>query len=660
MKTFEHTPLKEPEHGSYEIRVLTLYKGDFGDQIHVKLTKQVFMEGSNSEALSPLERWEALSYTWGEESQPRCDMFVDSDNETTTLEVRENLHTALQQLRDTDVDRRLWIDAICMDQSDTEQSKMEKAWQIPIMHDIYRAAASTIIWLGDAHEDSDIAMNFLKDLGRAFVFDPVTYQPLVHDGAAERAIHVHADWANFSWDSPEHMSICALFSRVQYLAVRGLDVRSPTHAADLARLTLVLSVCQQEYTSIFNIMDQIRAGQCAKPQDKIYGCLGMIKIASGSQFASMIPTNYPHELELFQTFFLRYLERFNTTRLLRDAGLCQRSALNGPSWVPDWLEDFAKLDLSLEFVVSHGMRAEAEYMGAGVLHVKGCFAAEIIKVECLRLVSDLSSDNFNEAYAELSRLMRASLNVENAGQMQGFVRALCCPLNALRVPIEHLDHKGRDIFELAKAAMHPERFQHGLSGRLKDSKSLNDFQSCIRFFMQHRLPFVFTEDGKVGIGADGTQPGDLVVALLGSTNLSLLRPAERASASSQQYHQLVGFCFMHGYNWGEALLGPLPEGITVVPRLNPERGVYNPHYFEASTGEASFWDPRIDWEKLTPRPDEPAWTVNAPAGEPRRKVPDSAYFKSQHNARLFDIYLQFCVQLLGQNHKAAAGYMRRY
>ncbi|PPJ57767.1 hypothetical protein CBER1_00236 [Cercospora berteroae] len=676
MKRFRHTPLKQPAYGSYQIRVLTLFKGHHGDQIHIELKKQTFTEGSKSDDIAPLERWEALSYTWGDENQPHRDILVVSESEITTLEIRENLHAALQQLRYTDTDRRLWIDAICMDQSDTQQSKMEKAWQIPIMHDIYHAAASTTIWLGEAYEDSGLAINFLKDLGCSFVFDPITYEARVHESAPKHVTQLHADWHNFAWHSPQHRSICALFAgnwfgrvwirqeafaasesssvmcgsssiqltdfrnAVQYLAVRGLDVRSPTHADDLTRLGLVLSVLQQAYASIFNIMDRIRAGECARPQDKIYGCLGMIKIASGPRFTSTIPTNYPHELDLFQTFFLRYLEQFNTTRLLRDAGLCQRSDLGGPSWVPDWLKDFAKLDLSLECAASHGMRGEAEFMGFDILRVKGCFADEIDKVECLRHVTDLSSDSFNEAYAELSRLMRKHLVVEDEDQMQGFVRALTCPLNALREPLERLDGKRRDIYELAKAAMHPERFQHGLSSRLKEPGSLNDFQSCIRFFMQYQLPFVFTGNGRVGIGADGTQSGDLVVALLGNTNLSLLRPSERDLASHRQHHQLVGFCYMHGYNWGEALLGPLPEGVTVVPRLNQERGVYNPHYFDPSTGQANFWDPRLDWEILTPRPDEPAWTINAPAGEPRRKVPDSEYFLSQHNARLVDIYLQ--------------------
>ncbi|GIZ38273.1 hypothetical protein CKM354_000169400 [Cercospora kikuchii] len=676
MKTLEHTPLKEPAQGLYEIRVLTLWKGHCGDQIHIELTKQTFTEGSKPEDISPGQRWEALSYTWGDESQPHHEIFVYTDNEVASLEIRANLHVALQQLRDANVDRRLWIDAICMDQSDTQQSRMEKAWQIPIMHDIYHAAASTIIWLGEAYEDSDLAIEFLKDLGRSFIFDPITYEARVHENAPKHVIQLHADWPNFAWNSPEHKAICALFARnwfgrvwtrqeafaasdsssvlcgsssiqladfrnaVQYLAVRGLDVRSRTHAADLARLTLVLAVVQQAYATIFTIVDLVRAGECFRPQDKIYGCLGMIKIACGPRFVSTVPTNYPHELELFQTFFLRYLEQFGTIRLLRDAGLCQRSDLGGPSWVPDWLKDFAKLDLSLECAASHGMRAEAEFMGSGILRVKGCFADEINEVECLRLVKDLSSDNFNEAYAELSRLMRRHLDAENVDQMHGFVRALTCPLNALRVPIERLDGKRRDIYELAKAAMHPERFQHDLSSRLREPGSLNDFQSCIRFFMQCQLPFVFTEKGKAGIGADGTQPGDLVVALLGSTNLSLLRPTERDAASHQQHHQLVGFCSMHGYNWGETLLGPLPEGVTVVPRLNQERGVYNPHYFDASTGQASFWDPRIDWEILTPRPDEPAWTINAPPGEPRRKVPNSEYFLSQHTAKLVDIYLE--------------------
>lgn len=88
------------------------------------------------------EPYEALSYCWGPPTPERT-IFVNGG----TFLVRANLYTALLHLRDGDggQPRTMWIDAICINQSD----KFEKKVCIPQMRGIYQLCWRTIIWLGE-------------------------------------------------------------------------------------------------------------------------------------------------------------------------------------------------------------------------------------------------------------------------------------------------------------------------------------------------------------------------------------------------------------------------------------------------------------------------------------------------------------------------------
>jgi hypothetical protein len=57
-----------------------------------------------------------------------------------------NLWTALRRLRLNDRSRLLWVDAVCINQSDDD----EKSSQVRMMGDIYRGAARVLRWLGRA------------------------------------------------------------------------------------------------------------------------------------------------------------------------------------------------------------------------------------------------------------------------------------------------------------------------------------------------------------------------------------------------------------------------------------------------------------------------------------------------------------------------------
>ena len=71
-----------------------------------------------------------------------------------------NLYAALKQLHRPTSTRKLWIDAICIDQV-RDEGKAEKNTQIPLLSRIYHQAASIIVWLGATGYDSNKTLNII-------------------------------------------------------------------------------------------------------------------------------------------------------------------------------------------------------------------------------------------------------------------------------------------------------------------------------------------------------------------------------------------------------------------------------------------------------------------------------------------------------------------
>jgi hypothetical protein len=100
--------------------------------------------------------YEALSYTWGEPDDFGFKVWLNG----VLVPVRQNLLCAIRVLRAEDR-RRLWIDALSIDQEDHR----EKGHQVQLMGAIYRQAARVLSWLGtpDKNElrnkELDVAKN---------------------------------------------------------------------------------------------------------------------------------------------------------------------------------------------------------------------------------------------------------------------------------------------------------------------------------------------------------------------------------------------------------------------------------------------------------------------------------------------------------------------
>jgi hypothetical protein len=87
-----------------------------------------------------LPKYIALSYTWGAST----DVFPFECN-GHNLPVRENLLLALSHLKDV-VDMPIWIDAMCINQSD----EVEKMSQIQMMTEIYKGAEKVLVSGGES------------------------------------------------------------------------------------------------------------------------------------------------------------------------------------------------------------------------------------------------------------------------------------------------------------------------------------------------------------------------------------------------------------------------------------------------------------------------------------------------------------------------------
>lgn len=117
------------------------------------------------------EKYFALSYTWGELSEQR---WIRLNGKP--FHVQPNLMQALKAIRKCDEPLVLWIDRICIDQSET----LEKNHQVSMMGSIYKNASAVLAWLGPAADESDLVFDYFDNQGlktEPIINNPESQQP---------------------------------------------------------------------------------------------------------------------------------------------------------------------------------------------------------------------------------------------------------------------------------------------------------------------------------------------------------------------------------------------------------------------------------------------------------------------------------------------------
>jgi hypothetical protein len=139
-KVYEYTPLSP---NSEEIRLVYILPGPWSApvmcELHVLSTDTL-----SSSTLAP--SFQTLSYVWG---NPHITRPIQVDG--CVFEVTTNLYAALRRLRQKNEVKRMWIDALCINQRDND----ERTRQVMMMGRTYTRCSEVIIWLGDSVDGSE-------------------------------------------------------------------------------------------------------------------------------------------------------------------------------------------------------------------------------------------------------------------------------------------------------------------------------------------------------------------------------------------------------------------------------------------------------------------------------------------------------------------------
>ncbi|KAF1813456.1 HET-domain-containing protein, partial [Eremomyces bilateralis CBS 781.70] len=229
----------------------------------------------------PSHPYEALSYVWGSEDKPQT---IIIDNQS--LDVTQNLYTALLHLRDHGCSRIIWIDAICIDQANDK----EKEDQIPLMAEIYAKAHRVVVWLGEAENDSDRALEAIRLTGETTArisnteLDQTAFLQLLQRPWFRRI------WVLQEMAAARHiLIICGSIEIDGHAFCSGLDVLgagfkfSTSQVAFLIRGAIFRSrnmsrkqgILSLDICSLGELIDMYHSHQATKRHDKVYALLGM-------------------------------------------------------------------------------------------------------------------------------------------------------------------------------------------------------------------------------------------------------------------------------------------------------------------------------------------------------------------------------------------------
>ena len=394
-----------------EIRLARVLPGKANDPIEIQLVQNVRVQSPSEhemrpdkflcEAIQQLEQEKPPSLqsmlSLGKNQIPSGTAYLalsyaaGDANDTTPIKVEghnfivfQTMSTAIKQFRNAapkSTTIQMWIDQICIDQSNLE----ERGHQVAMMADIYRGAEETWIWLGSSEELSGrdkvlgpffrkVARNFVENMKNLPDFG--THIPSIQDyaeineelsrkGSKERTglkQFSESRWWSRCWVYQEatlaqsatfffgDLAIQRELLCLVYMGLSGTAVgnvlqtpvgeswgRWPSISGMIRRLhffNVYISVLKDGMMDLPTALTLSRESNCSDTRDKVYGMLGLVRLNYG------IVPNYAVSNSVANVFTeatKKIIERHGTLNILARAFRHPRdSAITLPSWVPDF------------------------------------------------------------------------------------------------------------------------------------------------------------------------------------------------------------------------------------------------------------------------------------------------------------------------------------
>jgi len=469
--------------------------------------------------------YEALSYTWGHGKNLQTayvySSFAEAQGNTVssaTMELRDNLACALKHLRYLDKKRRLWVDALCINQSDD----IEREFQVSRMDRVYISAVRVIVWLGPGSESTQLAVSTLSHLGRQIEVsrwgsmpspgcaEPSWYHTgsvLPYNDQAWRAIYefINVSWFERLWVIQEiqlansnSVVLCGAHEISWRLLRRSLLCLSmkraiiPENIMQCILKSLSLTLPSREQT-LQTSLYQSRFALCSKPVDKIYGILGI----SPPRFVrQLVPDYRAYYGEAYKTAFLEHAKIVCRFELFGWCSLSQ-PVMKMPTWVPNFSKVCAPFPLQNRGIcyASGFSRCHYSYKPGKVLNVLG------LRIATVAAVSQSAIESFTDLF-NIFNFIQVEENKNNryvTGQplLDAIASTLSCCFLSERFP--SMGTSVLSLEELKNAIMtHP--------GSVIKDKVVEQKLKSLMLHVQGRRLFT-TKEGLMGLCQDCTLPG---------------------------------------------------------------------------------------------------------------------------------------------------------
>ncbi|KAJ8127991.1 hypothetical protein O1611_g5645 [Lasiodiplodia mahajangana] len=302
------------------------------------------------------EGFQALSYTWGE---PNFTERLIVDN-TAFLCITPNLRDALRRFRRPFSPRRLWVDAVCINQQDEE----EKRKQIPFMDVIYRGASTVLVWLGN-YPTQATCLASIKAYPRLLGKERTPGSRVGRQEHSELLMSiaslVELPWFSRRWIvqeavlNPDVLLCCCdeELSWVRLANCLGMISNPPPDMKSLHTLLSMAGLWKRWVFDggvggnggIFDLLEAFDHFQCFDPRDRLFALGGLATdISMGSRPSPgllPLPVDYTIATESLYTTFSRDVVEFASEPMKYDMlrsslARCGDGQNNLPSWVPDW------------------------------------------------------------------------------------------------------------------------------------------------------------------------------------------------------------------------------------------------------------------------------------------------------------------------------------
>ncbi len=366
----------------------------------------------------------ALSYCWGD-STKKLAIWIDG----RCIYVNENLGEALYVLRGQGF-RRLWVDAICINQQDDE----EKSSQVLRMSAIYRTAEEVAVWLGNSDRASRDIFKLANHIAASpgtfdFVSDDfMVFKPGYGPGSGiQLKILSLIDWQY--WSRVWILQEVAVGARVRvFCGQDSTDWENLVRVVDTFRdnrhLFFLTSLWpDKDYLPRFhcynNLVDlrhklsndklptmlaSIRSSRCSQAthsRDFIYALIGIT--IDGPR---LVPApSYEVSIdEVLRRLTIQFIKAKQTLDIILLKTLDSQDDMKRPSWIPNWLDRDSNGDqkrilsyLLRDSCLRHGLPrthwnatcgspavARVDERREGKLHVKGYRVATITGMDLSR------------------------------------------------------------------------------------------------------------------------------------------------------------------------------------------------------------------------------------------------------------------------------------